>query len=746
MRIGYPGSCTCVTSVSYSYLVNGTAQGKVNPSRGIRQGDPLSPYLFILCSEVLSGLLKKAQKTGEVAGVKVARGCPAINHLLFADDTMIFSRTDPRSCKALISILRKYETASGQFINLDKSAITFSAKTPGATKRRVRDELHILSEGGLGRYLGLPEHFGRRKRDIFTALIDRIRQRSHSWTTRFLSGAGKLILLKSVLTALPTYTMSCFKLPMSLCKQIQSILTRFWWDNTPGVKKMDWVSWERMARPKSAGGLGFREIAQFNDALLAKLAWRILKDPTTLLAKTLAGKYCLHSPFLEVQTPASASHGWRGILVGRDLLLKGMGWAIGSGRDVGIWTEPWLLTTEPKAPIGPPTADTKDWKVCRLILHGTNDWDVSLIQQVLPLYEESIRRLVPSTFLAPDERVWLPNASGLYTTKSGYALAKLCVGTSDDQAFNWKKGVWQVDTSPKIKHFLWKANNRALPVGSVLERRGLSLNPVCKRCGAVETELHVLLKCPFAAKVWDLVPSLFKPAIDDVDSVTALLQKCRKMVSLPPSGLGATPIYLWVLWILWTNRNRLLFEDKFFSEEATVLKALQDARAWKAAQIVVEKSSLPHSVVSPLHVTHVDACTWSSFSDAAWDSISGNCGIGWLIRDSSNTFIESSSAYRRYVPSALVVEALSVKAAMTAAISSHVSSLLVCSDSRTLISLLKFHGQDVVLKGVLYDIRFLARSFTSISFQFIPRLANVQADSLAKAALVSMPAPATCVV
>ena len=119
---------------------------------------------------------------------------------------------------------------------------------------------------------------------------------------------------------------------------------------------------------------------------------------------------------------------------------------------------------------------------------------------------------------------------------------------------------------------------------------------------------------------------------------------------------------------------------------------IQDARAWKAAQIVVEKSSLPHSVVSPLHVTHVDACTWSSFSDAAWDSISGNCGIGWLIRDSSNTFTESSSVYRCYVPPALVAEALAVKAAMTAAISSYVSSLLVCSDSKTFISLLKFHG------------------------------------------------------
>lgn len=85
---------------------------------------------------------------------------------------------------------------------------------------------------------------------------------------------------------------------------------------------MCWVSWQRLARPKSAGGFGFREIEQLNDALLAKLSWRILQNPNSLLAKTLTGKYCVHSSFLESQAPSCASHGWRGILVGRDLLKK----------------------------------------------------------------------------------------------------------------------------------------------------------------------------------------------------------------------------------------------------------------------------------------------------------------------------------------------------------------------------------------------------------------------------------------
>ena len=92
----------CVSSVSYSFLVNDTTHGRVLPSRGIRQGDPLSPYIFILCGEVLSGLCRRAQRNGHLSGLRVATPAPRINHLLFADDTMFFLDTDNRSCSSLM--------------------------------------------------------------------------------------------------------------------------------------------------------------------------------------------------------------------------------------------------------------------------------------------------------------------------------------------------------------------------------------------------------------------------------------------------------------------------------------------------------------------------------------------------------------------------------------------------------------------------------------------------------------------
>lgn len=139
----------CVESVSYSFLVNGSPQGLVSPSRGIRQGDPLSPYLFILCTEVLSALCNKAQEKGMLSGIRVSRGSPFINHLLFADDTMFFGRSSEGGVAKLKEILSIYEAVSGQRINLQKSAITFSAKTPAEVKSRVKATLEILAEGVL---------------------------------------------------------------------------------------------------------------------------------------------------------------------------------------------------------------------------------------------------------------------------------------------------------------------------------------------------------------------------------------------------------------------------------------------------------------------------------------------------------------------------------------------------------------------------------------------------------------------
>ena len=470
----------CVSTVTYSYLINDTVHGSVTPQREIRQEDPLSPYLFILCGQVLSGLCQKAEREGTLNGIRVARGSPRVNHLLFADDTMFFCQTSPASCTTLMRILKEYELASGQKINTDKSSVTFSSKTPEETKVLVKEALGIAKEGGQGKYLGLPEHFGRRKKDLFTAIVDRIRQRASSLSTRHLSKAGKLTMLKAVLTAIPTFSMSCFELPVSLCKRIQSVLTRFWWDTADGTKKMCWVAWDKLTKPKAGGGLGLRDIQLFNQALLAKQAWRILTNPTCLLARVLLGKYCHNKNFMEVTVPTVCSHGWRSILHGRELLRENVGKAIGNGLATKVWKDSWISLEQNLKPFGPIPEAAMDLTVSDLLTSDMK-WNKKRIEELLPLVAEEIQMIHPGNQGTEDIYVWQPLQTGKYTAKSGYYTAAMKgqrIQEPIPDAFEWVKDIWNAKCSPKMKLFLWSIIQEAIPLGELLQRRGIQL-PFC---------------------------------------------------------------------------------------------------------------------------------------------------------------------------------------------------------------------------------------------------------------------------
>ena len=119
----------CVKTVSYSVLINGEPKGKIVPSKGLRQGDPISPYLFLLCAEGLSAMLKKEEEEGYIKGVAVSRGALSISHLFFADDSIIFCRVSILECERVLKVLEDYERDSGQKVNKEKIALYFSKNT-----------------------------------------------------------------------------------------------------------------------------------------------------------------------------------------------------------------------------------------------------------------------------------------------------------------------------------------------------------------------------------------------------------------------------------------------------------------------------------------------------------------------------------------------------------------------------------------------------------------------------------------
>ena len=178
-KLGFPVDwidrvMSCVTTPSFSILINGKPFGMIHPSRGIRQGDPLSPYMFLLCAEGFTALLNKAESEGQIKGISICRGAPKVMNLMFADDSLLFCQASRDEGETIAEILQTYERASGQSINLEKSSVYFSSNTSKRQKGQILEALGVQEVDRFESYLGLPTLIGRAKYSTFSFLKDRI--------------------------------------------------------------------------------------------------------------------------------------------------------------------------------------------------------------------------------------------------------------------------------------------------------------------------------------------------------------------------------------------------------------------------------------------------------------------------------------------------------------------------------------------------------------------------------------------
>ncbi|KAL5577135.1 hypothetical protein UlMin_018834 [Ulmus minor] len=164
----------CISFVSYSFQFNGQRFGHLNPSRGLRQGDPLSPYLFLLCGEGLFSLLHQYEQSGRLQGLKCGLRGPIIYHLLFADDSLLFLEANSSNCAALKEVLNIYEAASGQAVNLSKSAVCFGPKLVEEEAASMVAILGVSRVRCHEKYLGLPCFTGKNKQGLFSSIGDRV--------------------------------------------------------------------------------------------------------------------------------------------------------------------------------------------------------------------------------------------------------------------------------------------------------------------------------------------------------------------------------------------------------------------------------------------------------------------------------------------------------------------------------------------------------------------------------------------
>ena len=167
-----------------------------------------------------------------------ARYGPKVSHLFFANDSLFFYKANKADCEVLSNILKSYEEASGQVINLDKSRVLFSPNTSRINRNMAMDSLMIHRQLGCENYLGLPIMFGRSKKKEFRAIKERIWTQTKNWSSKLLSRAGKSVLLQIVAQAIPIYVMNCFKLPRGFLNELNMIMANYWWGDTSIKRKI----------------------------------------------------------------------------------------------------------------------------------------------------------------------------------------------------------------------------------------------------------------------------------------------------------------------------------------------------------------------------------------------------------------------------------------------------------------------------------------------------------------------------
>ena len=343
--IGIPDSMIrwiegCMTSAHFSVALNGDLHGFFPSFRGLRQGDPLSPYLFVLAMEGLDGILREASRDPEFHYHWRCQQT-AITHLCFADDLMVFCRADSTSVRLIRSALDSFADLSGLVTNKAKSYVFFSG-----VSEETRRDLHSIMGFQSGvlpiRYLGVPLITTRLRHSDCTPLIDRILSRIRLWTSACLTYAGRLQLIKSVLFSIQIYWSSMFILPAAIVRRIESILAAFLWKGTSLSPSGAKVAWSSVCYPLREGGLGIKRVKDWNQAALLKRVWRLFADRTSVWTTWVHRVLLRGRSFWHIRIPSSSSWTWRRILLGRSWYRGLLVATIGDGRDTSLWQDYWL--------------------------------------------------------------------------------------------------------------------------------------------------------------------------------------------------------------------------------------------------------------------------------------------------------------------------------------------------------------------------------------------------------------------
>ncbi|KAL5563568.1 hypothetical protein UlMin_033315 [Ulmus minor] len=446
---------SCVTSVSMTLMLNGAPFRSFHPKQGIRQGDPISTYLFILWMETLSRLLNEKVSNGQICGFKLDRHTPALNHLFFADDVFLIGKCSINEAYFFKECLDTFCSWSGQAFNPRKSNIFFNVKVNRQTAGLLTAMMGFEQISPNSTYLGLPLFRNGTSKD-YKFLIEQLENNLAGWKSRVLSKAKMNILIKSVVSSLPVCAMHLMKIPLTVCSKLDAIIRKFWWAASHSQNPLCLKAWKDICQPKQWGGLGFQRMWDLNRAILAKWAWNLTKGHNSLCCQILKARYLLHNTFLNCTPSSRDSPFWKSALGTKDLILTGACYLVGNGDQISVWNDPWIPTINGFKPSPAVQANLGVSSVKDLILRpGIWNW-AKLNELFDPHIVEAITAIRIPLMDKQNRLIWTPASNGQFSVKSAYLTDNIprFVGVPNVSKADWNK-IWSSSSILPRHKLLW---------------------------------------------------------------------------------------------------------------------------------------------------------------------------------------------------------------------------------------------------------------------------------------------------
>lgn len=549
-------ACVCTSNFTLGY--NGTVHGYFKGRTGLRQGDPLSPYLFVIAMNSLSHLLNKAAADFKFNYHHQCNNAK-LTHLSFADDLLIFIDGSLSSLQAVLQVLKEFENRSGLAVSMQKSSFFAS----GLTQAEI-DTIQASTGMPIAtlpvRYLGVPLNSSKPSLTNCEGMIQRIKARLSSWSAKSLSFAGRLLLIKTVIAGINTFWCSSFILPKSVIKRVNSLCGVFMWKGGIESHHSARVAWEDVVKEKKNGGLGIKDLHIWNKACILRLIWLLFFQAgsvwvawfkSTVLDDNL-------SNFWTIKPSHKFSWLTNKIIKMRDIMFTWIQLEIGDGRSCRFWTDNWF-------PMGR-VADfmlqgrntrlgiRKDATLASLCREG--QW---LIPQARSENQVAVLAFLMSISFTEEEDTyeWVIDGKSSTTYSTGSVYKKL---KGETNTLPWTRAVWITGGVPKHSFFAWLVTLNRCPTRDRLRSWGLQSDSVCLLCADdEESRSHIYFDCIYSWEIWTSLANRF-----DLMARRNWNESLQQMQSLGGDRIRKRLLLLsWqaVIYWIWSERNSRLHRN-----------------------------------------------------------------------------------------------------------------------------------------------------------------------------------------